>query len=173
MELDFHGMYPHLLYAQEGIQLRDDPYSMVDSIPELRPFLKVLLLAMLHSKTAKEAKRAASKWLLHHPATFGQLKRMGIAGRRGWVREMANRFLDAHAPIAHYFCNGKETGLRIMNKEAAIALGIIDHFTSRGIPILAVHDSFRVQTQYRDELCRVMKAVYRKHTGFCIPVQEK
>ncbi|NIQ15710.1 MAG: hypothetical protein GTO02_15315, partial [Candidatus Dadabacteria bacterium] len=39
IELDFVGLHPHLLYAQENIQLGWDPYSIVIDDPFLRDFL--------------------------------------------------------------------------------------------------------------------------------------
>jgi len=35
--------------------------------------------------------------------------------------------MEAHKPISHYFCKGKDTGMRIMNKDAKIALDIVNH----------------------------------------------
>ncbi len=66
-----------------------------------------------------------------------------------------------------HFCNGNDTGLRIMNLDSRIALDVIDHFAKQNIPILAIHDSFIVQDKYEKELRQVMEKTYEKHTkGF-------
>lgn len=62
------------------------------------------------------------------------------------------KLLSVHQPIAKYFCKGKQTGMRIMNRDSKIALEIIDYFAKQDIPILVIHDSFIVQEQYRKEL---------------------
>jgi len=90
-----------------------------------------------------------------------ELKHIGIRQ----ARPIIDAFKKAHAPIAKYFCNGKKTGMKVMNKDARIALDIVWHFVKQNIPVLPVHDSFIVQCQYEDELRLVMQQKYMKHTG--------
>lgn len=160
VELDFSGMHPYLLYAKEGIQLQEDPYSIIDSRPVVRNFLKHILLCMLNSKDDLAAERAANYWLYKHKGYRFRLYGYGISN----VRPLMDEFRKAHNKIAHHFCNGSETGLRIMNLDSRIALDIVDHFSKQSIPILAVHDSFIVQDKYRDELWQTMHSKYKKHT---------
>jgi Mn-dependent DtxR family transcriptional regulator len=167
IELDYSGMHPHLLYAKEGVQFRGDPYSIIDDRPEVRPFLKQILLCMLNAKDELAAERAANYWLYRNHEERESLKEMGIT-RAGPLMEA---FRQKHERIDHYFCSGAETALRVMNLDATIALDIVDHFSGQGIPILAIHDSFIVQEGHCDELLEAMKRAYSKHTkGFEIPV---
>ena len=169
VELDYSGLHPHLLYAKQGIQFFGDPYSVVDSRTEARPFLKQVLLCMLNAKDEIAAERAANYWLFKNHAERGALKEIGITR----ARPLIEAFKSAHKPIARYFCNGKDTGLRIMNLDARIALDVVDHFAKQNIPILAIHDSFIVQEQYQAELLQTMKRTYRKHTnGFRCPIKK-
>ncbi len=161
IELDYSGLHPHLLYAKEGIQFFGDPYSIVDNRPEVRPFLKTILLCMLNAKDETHAERAANYWLFNNHDEREVLKGIDITK----ARPLMEAFKKAHAKINHYFCTGKETGLKIMNLDAKIALDVIQHFAKQDIPILAVHDSFVVQEQYKDELFQVMKKVYQQKTG--------
>ncbi len=165
-ELDFCGMHPHLLYAKEGRQFFGDPYSLVNQNPIARPFLKIILLALLNAKDETTAERAGNYWLYNHHRERERLKEIGISS----AGSVIPAFRKAHKRIDHYFCTGKETGLRIMNLDAQIALDIVKHFTEQKIPILAIHDSFIVQRQHRTELMETMQRIYRKHTGFRIPV---
>lgn len=165
-ELDFSGLHPHLLYAKEGIQFFGDPYSIVNENPIARPFLKIILLALLNAKDETAAERAGNYWLYKNHWERDQLKKIGITS----ARPIIQAFKEKHQPITHHFCTGKETGLKIMNLDATIALDIVKHFTSQKIPILAIHDSFIVQEQYGDELRKTMAQIYRKHTGFRIPI---
>lgn len=168
VELDYSGLHPHLLYANEGYQFMLDPYSIVDNRIEARSFLKQILLCMLNSSDELTAERAANYWLYQNHSERRALKRIGITRARPIMRA----FIEAHRKINHYFCCGKETGLKVMNKDAQIALDVIHYFAKRRIPILAVHDSFLVQNQYEKKLNKVMLNMYSKHTnGFKIPIK--
>lgn len=190
VELDYSGLHPRLLYAKEGIQFNDDPYSMVveSDYKPIRTFLKKALLSLLNSggKYVPNNRKNPTKWFWMNAFNIAQA---GI-NQRLWSNEFINtnlrlqelgitkasqiieRFIEAHKPIAHYFCNGKETGLRIMNRDSKIALDIVNYFAKKGIPILAVHDSFIVQAKYKDELYQVMDKVYQKHSsGFTCPIK--
>lgn len=167
VELDFSGFHPRLLYAREGVQFNEDPYTLVDDRPEARPFLKQILLCILNAKDWNTAQDAANYWLRNHHTEREQLREIGITR----ARPLMEAFKDAHEPISHHFCTGKETGLRVMNKDARIALDVINHFVKQNKPIMPVHDSFVVQAKYRDELHEVMDRTYQKHTdGFTCPI---
>ena len=161
VELDFAALHPNLLYAAEGLQYAGDPYAAVDPRPEARAFLKRCLLAMLNAKDQTQALRATNYVFYQDPAEKQRLNAIGITTAKPFIE----KFKQAHPPIAHYFCAGKETGLRVMNRDARIALDVVDHFARQGKVVLAVHDSFIVQRKYRDELERVMHEKYMKHTG--------
>ncbi|RNC84466.1 MAG: hypothetical protein ED557_05655 [Balneola sp.] len=166
-ELDFSALHPNLLYALEGIQYFGDPYSRIDERPQLRPFLKAMLLALLNSEDIVQAERACNKWLFDN-LTLDERQKLKLTKARPYLESM----IEAHSPISHHFCSGKVSGLRIMNLDSKIALDILAHFTDKGIPILPVHDSFIVQRRYLTELKKVMKSVYRKHTnGYRIKVK--
>lgn len=167
VEPDFSGLHPFLLYAEVGIQYLGDPYLVVEKNPIARPFLKQILLCMLNSNDFTSAERAANYWLYHNSSEKEKLATINITR----AKPLMNKFIEAHQPISHYFCNGKDTGMRIMNKDAKIALDVVNHFAKQNIPILAIHDSFIVEEQYRDELCHVMKSIYKKHTGMRIKVK--
>jgi hypothetical protein len=167
IELDYSGLHPNLLYASEGIQYIKDPYSVVDERPAVRHFLKHILLYMINSKDKTKAERAANFWLRQNHSEREQLKEIGITRARPFI----DKFFEEHQRISHYFCKGKETGMRIMNKDSKIALDIVDHFAMQNIPIMAIHDSFIVQKQYHYELYEVMQNTYQNHTGFRIRIK--
>jgi hypothetical protein len=166
VELDYRALHPYLLYAEEGIQYNGDPYSIVDPRPELRQFLKHILLCMLNAKDTTLAQRGANNWLIDHPEIKEVLNAMGVYRANPFM----DKFLEVHSRIGHYFCKGKETGMKIMNKDAKIALDIVNHFAKKNIPILAIHDSFIVEKQYKTELLQVMKTAYKKHAKLRIKI---
>lgn len=160
VELDYSGLHPNLLYAKEGIQLEDDPYNLVDKRPEARTFLKNILLRMINAEDESTAEKAANHWLKDEHRQREKLKEIGITR----ARPLIDKFRKAHKKIDHYFCNGNDTGLRIMNLDSRIALDVVHHFAKKNIPILAIHDSFIVQEKYKEELRQVMEVTYEKHT---------
>lgn len=165
VELDYSGLHPHLLYAQKGEQLYQDPYSIVDSsaddIPVIRKFLKHILLCMLNAADETSAEKAANYWLYENHVARVKLWNFGITS----AGPLIEKFRIAHKPIEHHFCNGSDTGLRIMNLDSRIALDIVHHFAKQNIPILSIHDSFIVQEKYKDELKHIMESTYEKHTN--------
>ena len=179
VELDFSGLHPRLLYAHEGIQYDNDPYTavserLIDNAPlagealrHLRDYEKMALLALLNSRDWRQAEACCNDWFRTEPRdSVGAVRQIGITR----ARPVLEAFHAAHKPIAHYFHSG--VGLRVMNLDARIALDIVNHFARQGAPILPVHDSFLVQARYQDELRHVMNQAYAHHTGgFTCPIK--
>lgn len=193
VELDFSGLHPRLLYALEGEQLDFDPYSVVLDDSELRDFMKESLLTLLNAKSCEvpgckvspEGKKAYYRkayWRSAEANAEGGINQR-IGESQKWknrlkkhditkAREVIDLFKENLRPIAHLFCADNDNGLRMMNKDASIALDVVAHFTGKGVPILAIHDSFIVQEKYRDELHQVMDEAYKKHSGgFSCPIK--
>ena len=186
VELDYSALHPRLLYAKEGIQYGkdNDPYADVNPVLVFRPWLKIILLSLLNSKTRNIARGAAWEWLnpdyankLFTSLSHKQKKRVSKISRiknEGYydATPFIGAFYEKHKPINKYFCKGKETGRRLQNQDGQIALQIVNHFGKQGIPILAIHDSFVVQRQHKDELNTVMQRQYTRHTGgFKCPIK--
>ncbi len=166
-ELDYSGLHPNLLYAAEGIQYEGDPYSIVDDNSDLRLFLKHIFMHLLNSKDFTQAERA-SNYYLRDAGNKKLLNDNDVFN----ARPIMEQFIKEHNKIAHYFCSGKKTGMRVMNKDARIALDVVNHFAKQGKPIIPIHDSFIVQSPFEEELFDVMNKVYEKHTkGFKIKVK--
>ncbi|MBA7523260.1 hypothetical protein ES705_15383 [subsurface metagenome] len=160
VELDYTGLHPNLLYAAESIQYSGDPYQVIEKDRMARPFLKRIFLFMINADFNK-AQKAANFWLLNRDDEEREgLASIGITR----ARPLMDKLLKVHKPIEHYLCKGKETGLRLFNKDALIALDIVNHFTKKDVPVLCIHDSFIVQQQHENELLKVMIMMYAKHT---------
>ena len=186
-ELDYSGLHPRLLYAAEGIQYDPDPYTQVvrhlatpdvymqgwsDRGRSLRKCLKTSLLILLNVKQRRDAERAVNNWLYgfhgDNHASEEEQKDLAVLGIIK-ARPVLEAFYEVHDLIASHFCS--DTGMRLMNKDAKIALDIVWHFIRQSIPCLPIHDSYIVQEQYEDELRGVMDETYRKHSdGFSCPI---
>jgi hypothetical protein len=164
VELDFRALHIMLLYANEGIQYKSDPYGDIFPDKVLRPILKRLLLIFINAETELDAIHGGNFRLLYIDRNYRLLRERNLT-----VPKILDCFKDVHAQIAKHFCTG--AGLWLMNKDAQIALDIVDHFASKNIPILPVHDSFIIQQNYESELRPVMMDVYKKHTGYEVYVE--
>jgi len=175
IEWDFSGLHPRLLYATEGMQFNDDPYTIVHHDKRVRPFLKVMLLAMINSKDFITAEKACNYWFgSDNKKSEKDLKERKDVWGLGITkaRPLMEKFLKAHKAIDKYLCKDSKTGLKIMNMDSRIALDICNYFIKKDRPILPIHDSFVVQEQYSDELKDVMDSTYQKHTkGFTCPIK--
>ena len=191
VELDYSGLHPRLLYAQEGIQFDKDPYTIVNDNPVIRPFLKTLLLAMINNENINSAQSACNAWLnfeyIKDKKGMSDIKKYqkGMMTEKGMEKfkkkyskvfavkkagitiagPLMKKFLEAHEPIRKYLCTGNRTGMKLMNKDANIAMDVCKHFAKQNIPILPIHDSFIVQAKYEQELREVMDKMYKKHAN--------
>ena len=58
--------------------------------------------------------------------------------------------MEENKPINNYLCT--DSGVELMAIDGRITTRIIDHFTRKKIPVLTVHDSYVMQSQYEQEL---------------------
>ncbi len=82
-----------------------------------------------------------------------------------------DKFMKEHNPISKYLCKSNSIGLKLMFKDAAIAVDVINHFVKQGIPILSMHDSFIIEKSYKKELKNIMFKTYCKHCKFSIDIK--
>ena len=165
-ELDYQAIHPNLLYAYAEEKHKynsGDPYSIIDNRPEVRPFLKTLLLALINSDSFTKAEKAGNYWLYENHDSRAELKSLGITS----ARPLLKKFISEHKRIAKYFCNGKSLGMKLMNKDSKIALKVINHFAKQNKVILPIHDSFIVQEKNKEELKQIMLEAYKAETNGC------
>lgn len=169
VELDFSALHPHILYANEKIQFDGDPYRKISSHEQLRPILKIALLRMINCRNTVEAKYSIKKTISKDfPEIYDNLSAFGIKS----IYDLVLDILKKHKPIAKYLCKGKKTGLKLMNKDAEMAIEIVSHFVNRGIPIIPIHDSFIIQSKYAEELREEMDKTFKKYNGgFKCPIK--
>jgi len=93
-------------------------------------------------------------------AVITDLKTHKINIKYAAIKKMLEHWLTVHQPIAKYLCSG--IGLKLMYKDSCIAEKVIQHFTSRGIFVMCVHDSFIISKKYKKELKAVMEKSYKE-----------
>ena len=128
---------------------------------------------MINSPTYFEAQKVANNWLCSKKVTGEKQKirekifDLGVTKASPFM----DKFLEVHKPISKYLCSEGNTGLKLMYKDAKIAVDVINHFVKQNIPILCMHDSFIIEEKYKDELMEVMLKTYQKHIGYMIRVE--
>lgn len=150
VEADFKGLHPAMLFAKHGLPIPPDPYALVPGIADndtLRGHAKTTFLALLNA-----GKRGTSEPKDFDPAKHG----MTAKTFRQSVR-------DAFPMLPGIFGTG--IGLRLQREDSDLAERIMLHFADRHVPVLPVHDSFIIAARHRDELVRVMQAVFHDAYG--------
>ena len=167
VELDYSAFHPRILYAMEGAQfpVEIDPYMIIYQDGALRGILKNILLFALGCDDRNKAVSAGNKFLYDNYDQYRLMKRKGLT-----IKEVISKFEEAHEPIKHYFY--RDTAGFVQNRDYKMALDILSHFTSKGIPCLPVHDSFIVEEQYEAELRNEMDEVFKaRNNGFSCPIE--
>jgi hypothetical protein len=160
-ELDYSGLHIVMLYAIEGIDywkdVGTDPYQLgqgYESSERMRDLLKLVLLTIINAKTQEKAIKAVRWEVNKNPNEFGWVKDEGLK-----LEEIVERFQECHEKISRHFSSGM--GVALQNSDSHMAELVIKKFTSRGIPILCVHDSFVVQSQHEDLLWDEMEGAWK------------
>lgn len=137
-----------MLYAQEGIQLSDSPYTFMGE--EHKPMVKKAILILLNALNEAQALNALK---CNFPAVN--------------AIELLTAIKEYHRRISKYFSSGCWKSLQ--NKDAKMAIDIVSSFAEKGISVLPVHDSFIIDSAYTDELKSVMEKTYSEYNNgfFC------
>ena len=148
VELDYSGLHPAFLYAQEQHQVPDDPYDVGLSLDH-RDIVKRAFNAMLNAE--KELERAPQKL---------KISQTGIT----W-KELSNRLLELHRPVQHHFYTGVGTYLQFRDSQIAERIMLRFIKEKSGAVVLPVHDSFIVHHGYETELQEMMIEEFRRSCG--------
>jgi hypothetical protein len=163
VELDYSGLHPRILYAQEHRNYQKDPYLAVSDNEKLRPFLKILLLALVNTSSIEEARQVGNneRNKLVKEKEFGLFNLLGKKGQT--PNELIEKFKRVHRPISKYFCTN--FGMKLMRVDSKIAVEVISECNEQDIPVLCVYDSFIVPASKAAELREIMEKSYKLIVG--------
>ena len=154
-ELDYSGLHIVLLYLLKGVDYWTvdgrDPYEIegLPTSPEMRNLLKLILLSSINAKSLEATRKSVQQQINYDDEMKDWLKSENVK-----VKEVILKFQDRHALIQEDFSSG--IGTKLMYLDSKIAATVINHFTSKNIPILCIHDSFVIEVQHGEELKKVM-----------------
>lgn len=132
VEIDYSAIHPVMLYNIAGIEFKGDPYK-IEGFP--RNQVKLAFNIMLNRKGGKSAASTI----------VGEL---GI--ERHKAQALEKKIINRHKGVSSYF--NSDYGLKLQNKDSALAMQLINLFVERDKPIIAIHDSFIVSVRDLESL---------------------
>lgn len=153
VEVDYSGFHVSIAYGLEGLQPPDDPYALTTLFDPLTPKqqrqdVKLLVLTAINAKDRKSAYSAFRDEKNREQRNLPKGQKISYTNEL--LEQLLNQFLEENKPIEHYLCTDK--GVELMAIDGRITTRIIEHFTRKSIPVLTVHDSYVIQSQYEREL---------------------
>jgi hypothetical protein len=139
VELDYSAMHPTLAYSVAGIRMDRDPYEVGNAYSagepgRTRKHIKLGLLIVLNARDPDSAVRA----LARHG------REIGITHVK--AKAIVNAIFDRHDAIRGMLCN--DWGIRLMNIDSTIMIGVMNALVDQGIPAIPVHDSVLLPARF-------------------------
>ena len=156
-ERDYKGLHISLLYKIEHETMVGDPYVLdgYENTDEMRSFLKKALLSAINAKNIGEAVKVLNMEINFDLDTYGWIREEKID-----LKKLILALRDKHPKIKDHFFNAK--GIELQNIDALMAQNIIDKFTSEGVPVLCIHDSFIIRADKAEALDKQMTIAFNE-----------
>lgn len=159
IEVDYSGLHPSLLAAEEGEGFRgyqiNDQILPALNLEQQRKAIKLLVLTAINAKSRAEAFRA-----------FNSSSKLYLKDKE--LEELLEAFISVNPFLRDHLFSDK--GIRLMYVDSEITRYIINEFVKMDIPILSVHDSYLIQHKQIINLKNIMneatKAVVGKQLKF-------
>ena len=166
VEVDYSGFHVSIAYGLEGLQPPDDPYALDASVEPLKPKqqrqdVKLLVLTAINAKDRKSAYNAFRDEKNREQRNLPEDQKVSYTN--ALLEQLLNQFIDENKPIERYLCTDK--GVELMAIDGRITTRIIEHFTRKKIPVLTVHDSYVIQSQYEQQLMNQMVYATKAEVG--------
>ena len=159
VELDFSGFAIRSIYHQQGIDYREDPYSLepIEAYAlelgkpraHFREAIKALTQALLNGSADKHPERAK--------LALSFLPKFSRADVQGMIEQK-------HALIGGAFRT--QEGKRNQRLDSDIAMGVLEWMQRDAAPCLPIHDSFIVRLRDKDNLFNAMESCYYSKIGY-------
>lgn len=162
VEIDYSGLHIVLLYAAKGknywseVDGADDPYAInVDGLSddEARSLGKLLLLMSINAVDETSSFNA-----LRSEINSNDQITLPIKLTNDLLKEALDQLKGKHPLIADKMCSG--AGIDLQNVDGSMTESLINSFTSDGMPILCIHDSYIVPSEHATRLRQEMEQVF-------------
>ena len=147
-----------MLYAMNGERLDGDPDSLDGYSLEVRNFLKVTMLVLINTGDVDRTRRT-----IQGMVNTGELKKPSEISD---LKTLIHDFMNKHEAIRDLF--NTDTGRILQRQDSEICEEILTQFYSQDIPVLGVHDSFIIASNFEKKLRSKMNEVfYNKFKAIC------
>ena len=166
VEVDYSGFHVSIAYGLEGLQPPEDPYTLSVLVEPLTPKqqrqdVKLLVLTAINAEDRKSAYSAFRDEKNREQRSLP--KDQKISYTNVLLKQLLDQFVEENKPIEHHLCTDK--GVELMAIDGRITTRIIEHFTRKKLPVLTVHDSYVIQSQYEQELMERMVYATKAEIG--------
>ena len=168
VEQDFSGLHINLAYGlKQQRPPDDDPYLldlMFDVDPKVqRKWVKGLTLVAINAADEESAYMAFR--------SNQEKESIGKRLRNSQLKKLLDAFKEKHKTIEDFICT--DQGVHLMKIDGNITSKIINHFTSKKLPILTVHDSYITSYDLTGELRSVMNQSIREElNGYEVNIEQ-
>ena len=156
VELDYSAHHIRMLYHIIGMEYKDDPYGILCESKAERKMYKLVQLVAINSPNMKIALKAIRDVFRRKQIAFDLTNKA--------IEPLIERFRGVHQPIQDFLFSG--IGLKLQNRDSKITEAILMRLMHENTPCLPVHDSYIVETRYREALEQAMIEEYEKIMGF-------
>ena len=166
VEVDYSGFHVAIAYGLEGLQPPEDPYTLEIMLEPLTPKqqrsdAKLLVLTAVNAKDRKSAYSAFRDEKNREQRRLPADQKISYTDEL--LKQLLDQFIEENKPIEHHLCTDK--GVELMAIDGRITTRIIEHFTRKKIPVLTVHDSYVIQSQFEQELMDQMVYATKAEIG--------
>jgi len=152
VEPDFSQFHATILYAQRGLQVPGDAYT-VPGYP--RNTIKLAFNVIINARTTQAAIGAVQK----------ELKKAGLAWDKGTAAGIVRAVKAVHPAIKEDFASDK--GVAMMRKDSDIIIRVMLTLVEENIPFLPVHDSIVCRRMDKQRVMEVMgNSFLKEFPGF-------
>jgi hypothetical protein len=161
VELDYHGMLPHLLYGKAGLHAPvGDPYAVPGLMIGSRSGIKKLFAALVFDRNLNRSKfpKGTSIYFTE-------------ADQQKGCKAVIKCILNHHQSIAHLF--GKGLGHHLQWQESQLMVSLLIRVREWGFIGLPVHDCLIVPRSQAFDVQTLMENVAMEQLKVQIPVKKK
>lgn len=176
-EVDLQSCQPSTLYSWNNIKKPDnlDPYTieleeLCYDTKELRKLCKVAMLCILFNDTKKQASGAIVE-KINKDKLRTKVDKKNPNRKRNQpefkslhkvehlTTKLISKLLKHNSSISNHFFTGN-LWAKLQFVDGSICEYVINHFTSKGITVLSIHDSWVIKSKHKEELIDVMKKAW-------------
>ena len=142
VEPDFSQLHATILYAQRGLVVPGDAYT----IPGYdRDTIKIAFQVIVNARTTQAAIGAVQK----------KLKKAQLQWDRSYAAQIVRAVKAAHPKLKGDF--GRDKGVAMMRKDSDVIVKVMLKLVEKNVPFLPVHDSIVCRKSDKDLVIKIME----------------